>query len=123
MINGLRRIYCVALTDIDWKNQLSNTKDSIVFADEGDKYIYSKEFADTIKKTDNYYVLFIRENLHELPYSVEEIYEIKTSGKLHTLKRLYKASKGYVYGGRGAQYNTFLTEDSKMQRNHSENSI
>jgi len=104
---------CIALIDTDWENQLINTKDSIVFVDEGYKYIYSKEFANAIKKTDNYYVLFIRENLHELPYSVEEIYEIKTSGKLHTFKKMYTAGKGYIYGGKGNEYSILITEDSK----------
>ena len=55
---------CVALTDMDWQNQLSNTRDSIVFIDEGAKYISSVEFAAAIKASDNYYVLFTREDLH-----------------------------------------------------------
>ena len=80
---------CVALTDTDWQHQLSNTKDSIVFADEGAAYVSSHDFAAAVKASDNYYVLFYRENLHELPYSVEEIYEIKTSGKYHLFKHKY----------------------------------
>ena len=36
---------CVALMDMDWQNQLSKTRDSIVFIDEGAKYISSAEFA------------------------------------------------------------------------------
>ena len=40
---------CVALMDMDWQNQLSNTRDSIVFIDEGAKYISSAEFAAAIK--------------------------------------------------------------------------
>lgn len=107
---------CVALTDMDWKHQLNNISDSIVFVDEGDKYIYSHDFAEAIKKTDNYYVLFIRENLHELPYSVEEIYEIKTSGKYHTLKNMYKSKNGYIYAGNAKSkkgFEVLLTEDAK----------
>ena len=75
---------CAALVDTDWKNQLSNLSDSIVFIDEGFKEIKSKEFAFAVKNSDNYYVIFNRESLHELPYSVEEIYEIKASGKYHS---------------------------------------
>lgn len=56
---------CVALIDIDWKNQLKNIKDSIVFIDEGSVYLKTKEFARVIKETDNYYVIFNRESLHE----------------------------------------------------------
>ena len=36
---------CVALTDYDWRNQLSSVHDSIVFVDEGLKEIHSDEFA------------------------------------------------------------------------------
>jgi len=59
---------CVALVDMDWQNQLSHTKGSVVFIDEGAHYLASREFAAAIQQTDNYYVIFNRENLHELPY-------------------------------------------------------
>ena len=88
---------CVALTDMDWKNQLSHTHGSVVFIDEGADYLASQEFAVAIQKTDNYYVIFNRENLHELPYSVEEIYEIRTSNRYHTFEKLYRRHDDYVY--------------------------
>ena len=49
----------------------------------------SKEFAKAIQKTDNYYVIVTRESLPALPYSAEEIYGIRTSGKYGTLKQSY----------------------------------
>lgn len=55
----------------------------IVFIDEGAEYIRTPEFAKAVKNSDNYYVIFSRESRHDLPYSVEEIYEIKASGKYH----------------------------------------
>lgn len=107
---------CVSLIDIDWMNQLNGIKDSIVFIDEGSEYIRTEEFAGIVKKSDNYYVIFSRENLHELPYSVEEIYEIKTSGRQHSFKKLYK-SKNHVYSADEKlikrKYTALLTEDSK----------
>ena len=57
---------CVALVDMDWQNQLSHTKGSVIFIDEGAHYLASREFAAAIQQTDNYYVIFNRENLHEL---------------------------------------------------------
>ena len=75
-VNFSCAVPCVALSDLDWKNQLKKTKGSIVFIDEGADYTAKPEFANVIKKTDNYYVIFIRENLYQLPYSVNEIYEI-----------------------------------------------
>ena len=67
-----------------WKEQLSGIADSIVFIDEGNEFNKTTEFADEIQKTDNYYVIVTRESLPSLPYSVEEIYGIKTSGKYGT---------------------------------------
>ena len=64
-------------------------KDSIVFIDEGNEFVMSDEFAQTIQNTDNYYVIVTREGIPSLPYSVEEIYGIRDSGKYGTLKRTY----------------------------------
>lgn len=86
---------CVALIYSDWKNQLINTNDSIVFIDEGAEYLKSKDFAEAIRNTSNYYVIFNRENLYELPYSVEEIYEIKTSGKYHRFEKYYRSKENH----------------------------
>ncbi len=108
---------CIALVDIDWKNQLRKTNDSIVFIDEGAEYLSSKDFAKAIKGTTNYYVIFNRENLHELPYSVEEIYEIKTSGKYHRFEKAYKRGDDYSYSllkrKNQTKLKVLLLEDSK----------
>ncbi len=72
-----------------WKGQLDNIQDSIVFIDEGNEFVRTKDFARAIQQTDNYYVIVTREGLPALPYSVEEVYGIRTSGKYGTLKRSY----------------------------------
>ena len=72
-----------------WKEQLSGMSDSMVFIDEGNEFIKTVEFAQEIQKTDNYYVIVTREALPSLPYSIEEIYGIRTSGKYGTLKQSY----------------------------------
>lgn len=108
---------CVALIYSDWKNQLINTNDSIVFIDEGAEYLKSKDFAEAIRNTSNYYVIFNRENLYELPYSVEEIYEIKTSGKYHRFEKYYRSKENHFYGKnklpQKKHFDVLLTEDSK----------
>ena len=71
------------------KEQLSGISDCIVFIDEGNEFITTVDFADKIQKTDNYYVIVTREALPALPYSVEEIYGIRTSGRYGTLKQSY----------------------------------
>lgn len=103
---------CVVLrADTDWKVMLQNYKDSIVFIDEESEYLSSREFAEAIKHTDNYYVIFTRENLHNLPYSVDEIYEIHTSGKQHTFRKIYRKQPSCRYTvSNGKQKKTDFTE-------------
>lgn len=80
---------CYVIEGALWKEQLSGISDSIVFIDEGNEFIKTVNFAEEIQKTDNYYVIVTREALPSLPYSVEEIYGIRTFGKYGTLKQSY----------------------------------
>ncbi len=81
---------CRALREDDWDIILSNTHRHIIFLDEEGQFIKSKEFAAAAKASDNYFVIVTREDLPNLPYSAEEIYEIHTSGKYHDLRRMYQ---------------------------------
>lgn len=80
---------CYVVEGATWKGQLSIIKDSIVFIDEGNAFVFSDEFSESIQQTDNYYVIISREGLPNLPYSVTEIYGIRTSGKYGGLKQQY----------------------------------
>lgn len=73
----------------NWELQLKATKDSLVFIDEGNAFVASKDFAAAIRQTDNYYIIVNRESLETLPYSVTEIYGIRNSGKYGNLKQTY----------------------------------
>ena len=81
---------CVVLEGRQWKVLLGNIHDSIVFIDEGNQFITTDEFSSALKQSDNYYVIVTREGLPNLPYSVEEIYGIKTAGKYGTLQQTYQ---------------------------------
>lgn len=106
---------CYVLEGSLWKEQLSAMQDSIVFIDEGNEFIKTVEFADTIQKTDNYYIIVSRESLPSLPYSVEEIYGIRTSGKYGTLKPCYHEFYR-IYGAQTLEKDikpeVVITEDS-----------
>lgn len=108
---------CVALTDIDWRNQLAGIAGSILFIDEGMEDLPTEDFARAVRDSDNYYVIFTRSELPCLPYSVNEIYRIKTSGKFHSLVPMYKELEGHRYSLSRAKANqdfdVLLTEDSK----------
>ena len=84
---------CVVLTSNNWELNLSTIKNSIVFIDEGNPFVNSKDFAKAAKESSNYYVIATRNNLFNLPYSVTEIYGIKniSGNKYQQTKRLYSS--------------------------------
>ena len=108
---------CRVLTSNDWEIRLENIKDSIVFIDEGNKFIRSEDFARAIQNSDNYYVLITRENLYNLPYSVEEIYEMHPYRHSIKLGKVYNGTRRFYSDIPRTHYNitdtdTILTEDS-----------
>jgi hypothetical protein len=80
---------CRTLGGNDWNLILPNIHEQIIFLDEENKFIKSQEFASAVKESDNYFVIITREDLPNLPYSVDEIYGIHTSGRYHDLRRTY----------------------------------
>ena len=83
---------CTSILSQDWEAELKKISNSIVFIDEGSRFISSKAFAKALQHNDNYFIIFTRESLEELPYSVNEIYEIAMVGrsrKKHYLKPIY----------------------------------
>ena len=80
---------CVVLGGQNWQRDLQDTRNSIVFIDEGRRYVASQDFARMIAHSSNYYVIVTRERLENIPYSVEEIYGIRTSGKYGELRQSY----------------------------------
>ena len=49
---------CFVLGGATWRGQLSEMRDSIVFIDEGNPFVFSDEFSHAIQQTDNYYSRF-----------------------------------------------------------------
>jgi hypothetical protein len=80
---------CRTLGGNDWSLILPSIHEQILFLDEENQFVKSQEFASAVKESDNYFVIITREDLPNLPYSVEEIYGIHTSGKYHDLRRTY----------------------------------
>ncbi len=81
---------CRILEGPDWQLILRNIRGYILFIDEENGFIRSEAFAAAVRESDNYFVLITRENLYNLPYSVEEIYGIHSSGKYQNTKRVYQ---------------------------------
>lgn len=106
---------CTVLSGGNWQAQLAIIQDSIVFIDEGARFVSSKEFAAAIQKTDNYYVIVTREGLAMLPYSIHEIYGIRDAGKYGQLKQTYNELFPIYTGQETAQISNprvVITEDA-----------
>ena len=108
---------CRVIAGNTWKEQLAGVSGSIVFIDEGSRFVSSTEFAEAIRGSDNYYVIVTREALDNLPYSVTEIYGIRSSGKYnmaepvyHHMYRIY--GDGKLNTVQAEPPSTIITEDS-----------
>lgn len=73
-----------------WDLVLPTISNSIVIIDEDSDWVRTEAFAALAMKSDNYFVFINRDALKQIPYSVKEIYEIKTSGRYHSLVPIYK---------------------------------
>lgn len=103
------------LNSVEWKYRVEQAKGTIFFIDECNRFSVSQEFAEAVKKADAYFVLIQRESLPNLPYSVEEIYGIRVSGRYAGLKKTYNEFYR-LYGGIKkavpGQTELVITEDS-----------
>ena len=79
----------VTLEGRNWEDELDKLSKKIVVIDEGSKFVFSKEFANKVKGCDNYFLIITRSYLSQLPYSVDEIYRIKGTGKNKEFERVY----------------------------------
>ena len=106
---------CRVLTGVDWKNRLAGIRGSLVFLDELARFTASEEFASEIRHSDNYFIIVTREPLANLPYSVEEVYGIRTSGKYGGLKQTWNEFY-HIYGDQNRETyrepDTVIVEDS-----------
>ena len=89
-VDVLSNVPCRILEGVSWKLILQNTAGTIFFIDEENAFINTEEFAAEVRGSDNYFVLITRENLYNLPYSVEEIYGLYATGRYQNTKKIYQ---------------------------------
>lgn len=95
---------CRTIDNEDWERQIEEITGSIIFIDEGNRFLVSKRFAELVQGSDNYFVLATREKLPTLPYSVQEIYGFRKSGKFHDAKQIYNEIY-HLYGEISEEHN------------------
>lgn len=99
----------------DWKDALFSLKDTIIFIEENNDFVFTEDFASFVKTSGNYFVLVNRAPLKMLPYSIHEIYEIITDGKRTDLKESYHTFREMYSNYPVAENNQIknvITEDS-----------
>ncbi|MCD8370258.1 MAG: translation initiation factor 2 [Clostridiales bacterium] len=108
--------HCEVLADTRWELILSDIKDSIVFIDEESSFVKTKRFAELARQSDNYYVIVSRERLAQLPYSVEEIYGIRETGRYSGLRQtyneMYQLYGNFLHGELAVAPELVITEDT-----------
>lgn len=80
---------CSVLTNEDWQIRLKAMHDRIIFIDEGNSFMKTKEFASSVKGSDNYFVLICRDDLYDLPYSINAIYGLRESSRYVNARKVY----------------------------------
>ena len=86
-------VYTDAYTNLRWETVLAEITDSVIFIEENNEFVFTKEFASYVKESGNYFVFVTRAPLKMLPYSIHEIYEIITDGKRTDIKESYHEFK------------------------------
>ena len=107
---------CRVLEGDLWKELLQIIQNTIIFIDEDNDFIETKEFAEAIQGSTNYFVIVTRENLEMLPISITEVYGIKSSGRYGSLRPVYHEMYHiYDFGRENLSQivpKCFITEDS-----------
>ncbi|MCI8447478.1 MAG: translation initiation factor 2 [Eubacterium sp.] len=77
----------------EWKDALTVLKNTVIFIEENNQFVFSEEFAEFVKTSGNYFVLVSRSPLKMLPYSIHEVYEIVSDRKHADIKEAYHQFK------------------------------
>ena len=110
---------CTVLTSVDWELWLRSLKNSIVYIDETAGFVKTKQFAEHVKGSNNYFVIVTRDDLPQLPYSVEEIYGLRNvsdQAKYKMFKKVYNEMFN-MYNLKtpdGIEPDEVITEDFKL---------
>ena len=100
----------------DWEDNLTKIENSIVVIDEDSKFVRSKDFADRVDGSSNYFLIITRNYLAQLPYSVEEIYELQGENNKKFRKvysEIYRMYDNPYKGALPFLPEVIITEDEK----------
>lgn len=89
---NMRDSLAVVADEDMFKEKIGKTSGKIFFVDEGNGYVNSKEFAEAVNFSDNYFVIVSRSGqLDWLTYSIDSIFELGTEKKGNvSITRMYR---------------------------------
>lgn len=97
-------------------NVVSTTTNSILVADEDAVFIYSKEFANLVKTSTNYFVLITRRGLPMLSYSYKEMFTLVTKKDAECVACYTSLTDLFNYGSFKVIFDVAVVEDSNSGR-------
>ena len=103
-------VSCHVIQNGNWELMIKEYSGCILFFDENATFTKSQRFAEIVKGSDNYFVIVTRDDLHELPYSVEEIYGLRDVSDTQKYKTFHK-----VYNEMFRLYNLDMTENNEFE--------
>lgn len=102
-------------TRINWESLFGELTNTVIFIEENNNFIFSKEFINFVINSGNYFVFINRDPLKMFPYSFKEIYTLectKTNNPkqlaVYTFKEIYNN-----YPQFDKNINKIIIEDSK----------
>lgn len=105
-IKLISKVPCIVIPNVDmWELLIRNYHNSILFFDEDCEFVSTHKFASVVKDSDCYFVIVTRKKLSNLPYSVNEVYEIIeskhygiTKPVINSLVKLYNSLDDSLHG-------------------------
>ena len=79
--------------ELSYKSTLKDVSNCIIIIDEDVRGMTTKEFADLLKESDNYFIIFSRKKLASIPISLEEVYEFTSITKYNNMNVPYTLTR------------------------------
>ena len=95
----------------EWEHNITHSVNTIFVLDEDVSFVETERFAEIVKHSSNYFLLFQRKPLVTIPCAISEVYEL-TGSKLNKLKPVYHVKDNRLWGTLNNTIDKLVTEDS-----------
>ena len=111
-------VYLGNESDRTWKDRIEEKKNTIIFFEENNRFIFGRYFAKILKQSGNYFVFVTRNPIGTLSYSTKEIYGLRSHYSEEKLKQVYEFEELYSNTLKiNPVFDLIITEDSNAGNN------